>query len=157
PLPEPVSEHAGPFWFYVPVLLLAFLPWSLPFVVALARTCGRIGRAGLRGGDPEDLILVLWFSAPFLFYSAIATKLPGYLLPTFPAAALLLAREWERQRESASSRSAVFRVACALGVMALPGVALAIPFLLQHRYGVASRWIWLFPLLAFAVALAAAL
>ena len=155
---EPVSEHAGPFWFYLPVLVLAFLPWSLPFAVAFVRATFRIGRAGLRACGPEDLILILWFAAPFLFYSAIATKLPGYLLPTFPAAALLLAREWERERAApAEARRGGFRVACALGAMALPGVALTVPFLLQHRYGVRPGGIWLFPALAFATALVATL
>jgi len=155
---EPVSDHAGPPGFYLPVFLLAFLPWSFPFVIALGRASRRVWKEGLRASAPEDLFLLIWFIAPFLFYSAIATKLPGYLLPVFPAAALLLSREWDLEEGVARRRAGgSFRIACALGALALPGVALAVPFLLQYRYEIRPERIWLFPVTAFVVALAAAL
>jgi len=153
---EPVSEHSGPPIYYIPIFLFAFLPWSFPFVVALWRALRRIWREGRRS-PPEDLFLLIWFVAPFVFYSAIATKLPGYLLPVFPAAALLLAREWDDERERARRRAGAFPVACALGVLALPGVALAVPFLLRYRYQLQPERIWLFPAVTFALALLAAL
>ena len=155
---EPVSEHAGSPTYYLPVFLLAFLPWSLSFAVALARAARRAWKEGFRKCNPEDLFLVSWFAAPFLFYSAIATKLPGYLLPIFPAAALLLAREWERESSAGRRRAGgLFRIGAALGTMALPGVALAVPFLLQYRYEIRPEGIWYFPALCFATALPATL
>ena len=155
---EPVSDHAGPAAYYLPVFLLAFLPWSFPFAVALGRTVRRVLKEGLRASTPEDLFLLIWFIAPFLFYSAIATKLPGYLLPVFPAAALLLSREWALEESVARRRAGgAFRIACALGALALPGVALAVPFLLQYRYEIRPERIWLFPVAAFLIALIAAL
>ncbi len=157
-LHEPVSEHKGPITFYIPVFLLAFLPWSFPFAVAFARTVKRVVAQRPSRCAPEDLLLLIWFAAPFLFYSIIATKLPGYLLPVFPAAALLLAREWECERETPRARrGGAFRVACALGVMALPGVALAVPFLLEYRYELHPPWIWAYPAATFAAAVPAAL
>jgi 4-amino-4-deoxy-L-arabinose transferase-like glycosyltransferase len=154
---EPVSDHSGPPVYYIPILLLAFLPWSFPFGVALGRAIRRVWKEGLRAAAPEDLFLIVWFIAPFLFYSAIATKLPGYLLPVFPACALLLAREWDRESDRAARRAGALRFACALGVLALPGVALAVPLVLQHRYNASPDRIWLFPAVTFAVALLAAL
>ncbi|MCI0568534.1 MAG: glycosyltransferase family 39 protein [Acidobacteria bacterium] len=155
---EPVSDHAGPLGYYLPVFLIAFLPWSFPFAVALGRASRRVWKEGLRASAPEDLFLLIWFIAPFLFYSAIATKLPGYLLPVFPPAALILSREWDLEEAAARRRAGgPFRLACALGVLALPGVALAVPFLLQYRYEIQPERVWLFPAAAFLTALAAAL
>lgn len=157
-LHEPVSDHKGPITFYVPVFLLAFLPWSFPFAVAFVRSVKRVVAQRPARCAPEDLLLLIWFTAPFLFYSAIATKLPGYILPVFPAAALMVAREWVREREAPRGRrGGAFRFACALGVMALPGVALAVPFLLEVRYSLHPLWIWAYPAVTFAVAVPAAL
>jgi hypothetical protein len=153
-----VSEHAGPVTYYLPVLFFAFLPWSLPFGLAAGRAAMRFAR-GRRGPQPVPAgdFLWSWFAAPFLFYSLIATKLPGYLLPVFPAAAILVAREWEACRESRNtSASRGFRLACALGAVSLPGVALAVPFLLEHRYGIPAGRIWIFPAVSFLFSAAAA-
>ncbi|HEU5181120.1 MAG TPA: glycosyltransferase family 39 protein [Candidatus Polarisedimenticolia bacterium] len=157
-LHEPVSDHKGPITFYVPVFLLAFLPWSFPFAVAFARSVKRVVAQRPTRCAPEDLLLLIWFAAPFIFYSAVATKLPGYILPVFPAAALLTAQEWVREREAPRRRrGGAFRIACALGVMALPGVALAVPFLLEYRYALHPLWIWAYPAATFIVAVPAAL
>ena len=154
----PVSDHAGPITYYVPVFLLAFLPWSFPFVLIAVRSLARILRRAPGAADPEAQFLWSWFLAPFLFYSLIPTKLPGYLLPVFPAAAILIAREWGRQRAAPGGRPDLgFRIACALGAVSLPGVALAVPFLLQYRYGIPPGRIAMFPAVTFLFAAAAAL
>ncbi len=153
---EPVSDHAGPLAYYVPVFLLAFLPWSFPFVLAVIHSLLRAVRRAPAQPDPPAEFLWSWFLVPFVFYSLIATKLPGYLLPVFPPAAILVAREWSRYgapQPGAPDRG--FRIACALGAMSLPGVALAVPFLLQNRYGIPPGRIWLFPAVSFLFAAAA--
>ena len=154
---EPVSDHAGPVTYYIPVFFLAFLPWSFPFGTAVVRAAVEFFRRPLVRRDPAGEFLWIWFLVPFVFYSLISTKLPGYLLPIFPAAALLTAREWEARSDAASSRSGwYFRGACALGVASLPGVALAVPFLLAHRYGMPPAQGWLFPAATFLPAAVAA-
>src|SRR5262249_53042619 len=149
---EPVSDHSGPPTYYLPIFLLAFLPWSIPLLFLLIRSVLRWLRrpagSSRQRPDPLSVFLWIWFLAPFVFFSIIATKLPGYLLPVFPAAALLVARDWDPSERG-------FRVAAALGVASLPGVALAVPFLLQHRYGIPPQQNWLFPLISFAFAAAA--
>ena len=154
---EPVSDHAGPVTYYVPVFFLAFLPWSFPFALAAIRSLLRGARRAAAVADPSSEFLWSWFLAPFVFYSLIATKLPGYLLPVFPPAAILVAREWDRHRASrGGAPDKGFRIACALGAVSLPGVALAVPFLLQNRYGIPPGRIWLFPAVSFLFAAAAA-
>ncbi len=81
--------HSGPLWFYVPVLIGAFIPWTflLPAIgAALLRGFGKIGGSGF-GAQPRALLLG-WLLPIFVLMSVIATKLPHYILPVFPALAL---------------------------------------------------------------------
>ena len=82
----PRQGHTAPFWIYVPVLMLVFLPWS----VFLIRAWNSAPRAARR-------FLGAWFAIPFLVFSAAATKLPHYLLPVFPPLAILVGASWDEQ------------------------------------------------------------
>ena len=86
-----VSSHAGPVWFYVPVALIGFFPWSgfLPQALWQAAVVAR--RREER--EPADRLLILcacWVTGVFLFFSLAGTKLPSYLFPAFPGMALLV-------------------------------------------------------------------
>jgi 4-amino-4-deoxy-L-arabinose transferase-like glycosyltransferase len=86
----PEFQHIQPFWYYVPVLLVAFLPWIGVFLWS-----GVVGiREIFRRRTVSDVTLLLICSAVFcvLFFSTSHSKLPGYILPAFPAVGLLLAR-----------------------------------------------------------------
>jgi 4-amino-4-deoxy-L-arabinose transferase-like glycosyltransferase len=86
----PVFQHVQPFWFFAPVLLIGALPWTLVFV--------SIGRDVLRKDHPATLsrsplwFLACWTLFPILFFSLSKSKLPGYVLPSFPPLILLFAR-----------------------------------------------------------------
>ncbi|HSB72533.1 MAG TPA: glycosyltransferase family 39 protein [Candidatus Methylomirabilis sp.] len=85
-----VSGHPGPLWFYLPVALVGFFPWSALLPRALWRA-GTVGRAR-EARDPAERLLVVcacWALGVFLFFSLAGTKLPSYLFPAFPAMALL--------------------------------------------------------------------
>jgi 4-amino-4-deoxy-L-arabinose transferase-like glycosyltransferase len=77
-----VHRHPGPIYYYLPVLLVALFPWSVFVPAAAARA--------LRRADPPRRYLLLWVAVPFVFFSLAGSKLPGYLLPVLPPAALLL-------------------------------------------------------------------
>jgi 4-amino-4-deoxy-L-arabinose transferase-like glycosyltransferase len=86
-----VSSHAGPIWFYVPVLLIGFFPWS-GFLPAALWRAGKAARLR-EGSNPADRLLVAcacWVTGVFVFFSFAGTKLPSYLFPAFPALALLV-------------------------------------------------------------------
>src|SRR5262249_58182506 len=89
-------QHAQPFWYYIPVFVLSTLPWTVFTLPALAQTIGS-GIRRVRGKsetDQEDwlaLFLLLWIAIPIVFFSISRSKLPGYILPAIPAAALLTA------------------------------------------------------------------
>ncbi len=87
-------SHPGPPWFYLPWVLILVLPWSLFLPLAIART--RFWRlASWRDASRSEALpqfLLVWLVAIVAFFSAAATKLPGYVLPAMPAAALLVAQ-----------------------------------------------------------------
>ena len=112
-----IYDHPGPPWFYLPWLVVLLLPWSLYLPVAFAESrfwrCCRwpwepAGSSGERSGDAPSLgtpppaeshqqlslFLVLWLVLMVGFFSVAATKLPGYILPALPAAALLVTLHW---------------------------------------------------------------
>jgi len=99
-------RHKQPFFFYLPVLLAGAAPWTVLLVGALIRECGKL-RAKLKQTSDEiagtsgyGLFLLLWTALPVLFFSISQAKLPGYILPSMPAAALLAVRYAVGRREA---------------------------------------------------------
>jgi 4-amino-4-deoxy-L-arabinose transferase-like glycosyltransferase len=82
----PEFQHVQPFWYYLPVLLIAFLPWIAIGCWALA--------LGIRRRQLHSLttLLLSWALFCLVFFSISKSKLPGYILPAVPAIGLLLAR-----------------------------------------------------------------
>jgi 4-amino-4-deoxy-L-arabinose transferase-like glycosyltransferase len=134
-------DHPGPPWFYLPWLVLLVLPWSLFLPLAIAAQgfwrprrwrSGSVGDAAGEAGAPAELglFLLLWLVLVVAFFSAAATKLPGYILPSLPAASLLVALLWRPlpeppARPQASGGRAGVRIAAALEVLLLSAMAVA--------------------------------
>lgn len=78
--------HRREFWWYLPLLPVMFFPW---FVwPGLWRAALQLGRQGLdRGGR----FCLAWMLPVILAFSLISGKQPHYLIPVFPAFALLAA------------------------------------------------------------------
>jgi 4-amino-4-deoxy-L-arabinose transferase-like glycosyltransferase len=73
-------------WYYFFVVVgVGFLPWSLILPVTIRSFWKRLA-------DELNLFLALWVILPFIFFSASHSKLPHYILPVFPALALLTGR-----------------------------------------------------------------
>jgi dolichol-phosphate mannosyltransferase len=86
--------HEEPAWYYVPVLLLGMLPWTL-LLPGLIRLWIRRGKAGERlpGALAFLLAACLWC---VVFFSAADCKRVGYILPAMPALALALGYTLDR-------------------------------------------------------------
>ncbi len=79
--------HQRPFWWYLPLLPLMLFPW---FVwPATWRALARLWRDGL---DRGARFCLAWMLPVFVAFSFISGKQPHYLIPLFPAFALLVAR-----------------------------------------------------------------
>jgi 4-amino-4-deoxy-L-arabinose transferase-like glycosyltransferase len=88
----PMEHHGGPLFYYLIVLLVGLAPWS----VFLGSTCWYVWKQvrSTRTAGPQDSrmvcqFLVCWFAVYFLCFSIVRTKLPNYILPLYPAAAVL--------------------------------------------------------------------
>ncbi len=94
--------HAKPAYYYVPRFLGGFAPWSIFLIPAAAFLYRQRGQLDARG----YLYPLLWFAVVFGFYSAATGKRTVYLLPAYPAAALLLGAWWS-QPSGEETRSAL--------------------------------------------------
>lgn len=101
-----VEQHAAPWYFYVPVALLGAFPWTTFWPAAATMHIRR-----WRDHD-GSLIVLLWVLVPLLFYSAAQTKLPGYIMPILPFAAIGVAAVWDealgRRRDRRIAGAAVW-------------------------------------------------
>jgi 4-amino-4-deoxy-L-arabinose transferase-like glycosyltransferase len=83
--------HARPFYYYLVAILYDLAPWTLLFPFAL----WWIHRNRL-WQDRHTQLAIWWFAAFFVFLSIAVTKRQMYLLPAYPAIALLMA-PWIRK------------------------------------------------------------
>lgn len=123
-----VYHHPGPFWYYVPVVLLGLLPWAVFGLFALvdsARSWWKSGREFVDSSRALDIFLMLWLALPVLFFSISSSKLPGYILPALPAGTLLLA-EYVRRHLADRDRPHPLLVVVHSLVAALPVVPAAL-------------------------------
>jgi 4-amino-4-deoxy-L-arabinose transferase-like glycosyltransferase len=147
-----IGGHGGTALFYVPILLLGFFPWSgfLPAALYQAFKAWRDGApvaipeqrvpgvtrdepGGARGKpvtrhsspvtDELALFASLWVLGVFVFFSLAATRLPHYIAPLFPAAALLVAASWDRLLSDDGSRWGRFSLWFTLGIGGCLGLA----------------------------------
>lgn len=114
------AQHSASGFFFVPVLLIGLLPWwgCLFYFQKSIRAMA----AGTRR------YVVLWIVVPFLFFSCAQGKLAPYILPCFPALALLVGytlyalysqEKWKALRWN--------------GVLVAIGALLGLIFLVIHR------------------------
>ncbi len=129
-------HHTQPFWFYLPVVALALVPW-VAFVAAamveVVRAWWAERKALFEGGDALNVFLILWLVVPVVFFSLSRSKLPGYILPAVPAGPLLVA-EYVRRHIDEDSRTLWLLMAHSLISSALLVPAVAIGYIvIEHR------------------------
>lgn len=88
----PEFQHLQPFWFYVPVLLVAFLPWTATLLWSAVIGIRELIRT--RCTKDTTCLLLCWAGFCVAFFSASHSKLPGYILPAFPPIGLLMAHSY---------------------------------------------------------------
>lgn len=136
---EPMENHRGPVIYYIPVVLLGTFPWSVFLPVAVWRLVRRLRECG--PDTAASTFLACWAGLWIMFFSFAQTKLPNYVLPTYPALALIVAvflRDWLREVDPASS--VIFRLGCrtlgVVGVLMLIGLPIGL-----HIFLPAERWL----------------
>jgi len=105
-------QHVQSFWYYAPVLLAGFFPWT-PAAVVLRRSLVQEERLKW---------IVIWATFGVLFFSVAKNKLPGYVLPVMPGIAIVLGVALSRAKHFAWIVGA-----CASLLLLLPVIALTLP------------------------------
>ena len=84
-------SRTGPIYYFVPLLLIGILPWvfQIPGAIAQAWT-------ERRRDFSSGWLLVCWTVVIFAFFSVSRSKLPGYIIPIFPALAMLIGARLDR-------------------------------------------------------------
>lgn len=141
-------QHSQPFWYYVPVFIVSVLPWSIftvPAVWNALRQGWNVIRSRSDGNtddDPAhkpewlDQFLMLWILVPVVFFSISRSKLPGYILPAIPPAALLTAGYLQVQGKIDRIKLILHSVVCG----AVLAGALIAPWLMLKRHLTQDTW-----------------
>jgi 4-amino-4-deoxy-L-arabinose transferase-like glycosyltransferase len=93
----PMEDHRGSVFYHAAALLALFAPWSVFIAGAVwygVKGCKKRPPTAVGGLDAArpHRFLVCWFAAYLVFFSLVSTKLPNYVLPLYPALAVLTAR-----------------------------------------------------------------
>ena len=135
----PNHHRPGPWWYFVPVLLIGLWPWTPSIPAALARAW----RAPAQPGFKLDRFLAIWAGVVVVFFSASHSKLPGYVLPAVPAILLLFARHYPYLSERLRRAPAVACIASGLVLTILAAALPALSALLSWTEFNAEYSIWL--------------
>ncbi|AMR78088.1 glycosyltransferase family 39 protein [Cupriavidus nantongensis] len=122
-----VHARTGAPWYFVPLLVGGFLPWLglLPGMVrAVMQRAGVAHAAGPNPPFQPALMAALWALAIFVFFSLSGSKLPGYIVPMFPALGILGGVALAHTGNHAWTRQVrAMLVLGAIGLLASPVVA----------------------------------
>ena len=152
------DRNGFPFYqlYYLVMILFCCLPWSVFLPVALYQLKQRLtdneDEDVLRG---SDVLLVCWIGVWFMFFSLDDTRQSNYILPMYPALALILGRyfrDWQREEGDAGVYS--FNICCkALGIVG--GIAVLGLYVTAFLYFPSAQWIGLIGVIPMAAAFVA--
>jgi len=124
-----VFHHPEPFWYYLPVMLLGWIPAAMFVILAIVRA---IRQRGKREADAMKLFLILWIAVVVCFFSISQSKLPGYVLPAIPPGILLLANALCEDSAQRPRLVLIFLHSALSAVLVFSALVLRF-VLLQHR------------------------
>jgi len=90
-----VNNHSESWWFYLFIMILASLPFSIFLIHGIIETFKDLIRKFQNRSETTNNIYIFclcWLMSVFLFFSFSATKLPSYWIPAIPAASILITR-----------------------------------------------------------------
>jgi 4-amino-4-deoxy-L-arabinose transferase-like glycosyltransferase len=119
-------HHSEPVYYYLLVVWLLVLPW----IAYVAGGLTDIVKQRFSSSSPLaklDIFAFAWIVFPIVFFSLSGSKLPGYILPAVPGAAILAARKLSALEGSASSRWHAFLTSALLFSLAVGSFAMTKP------------------------------
>jgi len=135
-------QHKQPLWYYLVVVTLAVMPWTVIAGRALvdgmrtsfcewrARHSTPCKPCAGQPGDAFPEFLVLWALIPIVFFSHSQSKLPGYILPSIPPITILTGDYLFRRRKEGLGNWVLAGHAVLCAVMTM--FALLLPWFVAH-------------------------
>jgi 4-amino-4-deoxy-L-arabinose transferase-like glycosyltransferase len=114
-----IHHRVGPWYYFVAILVVGWLPWTM----VVADAAWRSWKAQPGATFQVRRFLLIWCGFVLLFFSASGSKLPSYILPLFPAAALVAG--WRLSVVTGDKLTWQFVPTILLGLIAL----VALPFI----------------------------
>jgi 4-amino-4-deoxy-L-arabinose transferase-like glycosyltransferase len=143
-----------PWYYFIPILLSGMLPWTLLMLDTLWRTWRDsklpvrpelVEGSGRTVGEEFNAarFLLIWAVFIYLFFTASGSKLPSYLLPIFPALALLMGKRIADMSAQTLLKqiAPVILFVIAIGVLALNVGKLADTPLQKELYPQYTSWL----------------
>lgn len=153
-------DHPQPFWYYIPIVTLGWLPMSLGYLGAAPRWW-----RDLKAGEARIMLPLVWSLMLLVFFSFPSGKRDVYLMPALPMVALALAPYLQEIIAARWLRTTAFAMAL-LGGLLIAGIGLsaltghpprAVQRLVQQReLGDLKNMLWIMLIAVGAVFLVAA-
>ena len=111
-----VHGRYKPPWFFIPVLLGCMIPWIFFLPEA--------GKELWKGRNLQKIFLALWAAVIFVFFSLSNSKLVPYILPVFPAVALLIGCTLSDfiERDGKPLRKMIYPAVATLGIAGITAI-----------------------------------
>ena len=125
------TSHVRPIYYYFYQFPIDFLPWTLLWPVAFGLAWRRV-RGAADADEARDSaatrFLLIWVGVLFAFFTFSAGKRGLYLLPSYPALAMLCGLALDRRLEGrqALPRSAIWLLGSATLLLTAAGLAIAL-------------------------------
>jgi 4-amino-4-deoxy-L-arabinose transferase-like glycosyltransferase len=134
-----MDNHRGPIFYYLVAIAVGFFPWSVLAGPSLGHMKQLV--AERHGWRPGYLLACAWIAVWVGFFSLAGTKLPSYIVPAYPALALVtgcFVAGWIGEPRSVTQVWTWLIWGC-VGLSGL-GIAIAMPIVAHHFLG--DEW-WL--------------
>jgi len=151
-----IHNRYGPPYYFLPILALGIVPWLGVLFQSLWN--GAREQNAASGFQPKKMLLI-WSVFIFVFFSISDSKLPSYILPIFPALALLIACHLDNaSNKSVQASALLLLVPAAIGLV----LSHKIPNLAKDAYSLPLMqahvpWVFAASAVAFIGAIAALL
>jgi 4-amino-4-deoxy-L-arabinose transferase-like glycosyltransferase len=110
----PIEHRTEPWWFFIPVLVVAITPWLPQAARALPAA---FTNSVPRGEFNVTRLLAIWCLFVLIFFSLSDAKLIPYILPAVPALALLCAANRHADGHACVLAGALLSLGCCAGIL----------------------------------------
>ncbi len=150
---QPIQGHEGPIYYYLVTIAIGLFPWCVFLLPSLYYLGRRIRRHD--ACRTSDLFVASWAAMYVGFFSLASTKLPNYVLPAYPALALMIGAfldQWLRQ--PATIPRAWFRASTSTTTLVGIALIVAAPIAAKHFFP-GDGWLGVIGIVPFAGGLVA--